>query len=226
MTVHRVKISRNLAGKKFPFDYLYLVKLEDKAHIASMFQYSIVMPVLEEMEYFLKNIRLETATKISHVRGVETTAMSQRKNSSLGTLIDFSQKWLAVIPLLPKIRSAKAGQTRNANYITAAGWLRYNTVTVPKVKGSKASKMSAGKRLLQAFDGQAVTDPENPAFNAQAYLQTPEKAIRPPCKMCPRVILHRAGSCNLGDAICYQELPLGIQEAAMKEEEFEEMTHE
>jgi hypothetical protein len=42
-----------------------------------------------------------------------------------------------------------------------------------------------------------------------AYLQTPEKIIRPVCVACPRFLENQAGKCQVGQPICYTSLALG-----------------
>lgn len=42
-----------------------------------------------------------------------------------------------------------------------------------------------------------------------AYLQTPEKVIRPVCVACPRFLEHQAGKCQVGQPVCYTSLALG-----------------
>ncbi len=43
-------------------------------------------------------------------------------------------------------------------------------------------------------------------FNPMSYLQVPGEKIRPPCLICPRMLAHEGGQCQLGDPICYESL--------------------
>lgn len=43
-----------------------------------------------------------------------------------------------------------------------------------------------------------------------AYLQTPEKNIRPICVMCPRYILHQSGECLPGQSVCFEPGNLAV----------------
>ena len=59
--------------------------------------------------------------------------------------------------------------------------------------------------------GRVITSRSKPSpFSNRAYLQTPHRKIRPICVVCPRVILHQNGECQLGEKVCFESLPLGL----------------
>lgn len=52
---------------------------------------------------------------------------------------------------------------------------------------------------------------KNEPLPMMSYLQTPEGNIRPVCAMCPRFIMHQNGDCKVGDKVCFEHLPLGLE---------------
>jgi hypothetical protein len=65
---------------------------------------------------------------------------------------------------------------------------------------------------LQWYEGRKAADHLNAGtpLPAMTYLQTPGKKIRPVCVACPRFIEHQNGDCHLGQRVCYESLPLGL----------------
>lgn len=220
MFIHKLRVSRAIAGKKLPFDLLYLVNFKDREHIENLFSYSIVMPLKSETLEMFEGLAIHKHVHQPHERGETQELFIHKEAPSLKTLLDFeNERWLCVIPLLPRTKKNGEGM-RHPAYLTARKWkLADNTLSVMGA--------SARKRLSKVLAAKMPTETPyarspNNAFNDQAYLQTPEKALRPPCLMCPRYILHTQGDCQLGDLECFGNLPLGIQEVAATATETEE----
>lgn len=89
-------------------------------------------------------------------------------------------EWVMAVPILPKWMNQNLPR-----YLVAAGWYG----TEPKTKKQKER-----------------TTP----FTNRAYLQTPTRKIRPICVLCPRMIMHQNGECQIGEAVCYENLPIGM----------------
>lgn len=215
MFIHKLRVSRAVAGKTLPFDLLYLVNFKDKEHIENMFGYSIVMPLKNETLAMFEELAIHKHVTQPHERGESTKEFHRTPEAgypTLKTLLDLdNERWLCVVPLLP--RSKKNGEgMRHPAYLTARKWkLADNTVNVVGASARKRFSRAVAKKIAQETP---IDRGGNNAFNDQAYLQTPEKAVRPPCLLCPRYILHTQGECQLGDLECFGHLPLGLQEIA------------
>lgn len=172
----RVKPSRI----KFAFDRVYILKYENRAVIKRMFQYSLVMPLHEELKAQFLKVSVHEIVDIPHARGWQA---DRHADPDLLRQITEDGTWIMVVPLLPQWWKAHGRPA----YLTARAW--YATA-MRRGKGAKAP-------------------PRPVAFPSMTFLQTPEKAIRPVCAVCPRFILHQAGQCQLGDEICYTSLTLG-----------------
>ena len=206
MNIHRIKISRTFAGVRVPFDYLYLVEYANLEVIERLFKFSIVMPLRGRMLQELQELSISQLSRNQHERTEHPTVKGF--DAKLKTHLDFENRWLSVVPLLPKMpRVAALGTPGHPTYLTAKRWGF-------KPRGKRYSRIATTEMVAPAYQ----------AFDDQAYLQTPGKKIRPPCLMCPRMILQQAGQCQLGDPICFEELPIGVVQAFTQDEETETVT--
>lgn len=207
MHIHSVRVRHTEAGRVFPFDRVYLVKNDDRGLVKNLFKFAIIMPLVGGTKALLQQVVVDARVIRGHKRAVEvnTFARGVEENTSYGVaeVLDLQKDdWLVVVPLLPR-KKEKSG-TVKPSYLTASRW---TTSPVAGTRKRATRKALKAKHLPLEEPVEAPT-----AFNQQAYLQTPEKDIRPPCLLCPRMIFQRAGECHLGDLVCYGHLPLGLKE--------------
>jgi hypothetical protein len=183
MNIYCVRVSKDQAGKTFPFDRVYLVKYDDRAVIEQLFRYALVMPVEQNIAKQLRDLDVSSSKARPFHRDDSATLTKAEWQKDIE-----NGEWVIVVPLLPKWMSKNMPQ-----YLTAERWFEGNT---QKVMRRNAKKYGTPVR-------------ESP-FSNRSYLQTPTRKIRPICVVCPRVILHQNGECRLGERVCFESLPLGI----------------
>lgn len=189
MQLYCLRVAQRDAGKTFPFDRVYLVRYDDRAVIEKLFRYALVMPVEETLLEQLGALKIDEAKNRPHHRDDEAALdVAEWQQALTGT------EWVLVVPLLPKWMHKNMPR-----YLTAEKWFNDHYP-------ADGQKLSRRRRRFSS-----KTTRESP-FNSRAYLQTPQKKIRPVCVVCPRVILHQNGECKLGERVCYESLPLGIQD--------------
>ena len=180
MHIYCLRVNQNAAGRNFPFDRVYLVKYDDRAVIDQLFRYALVMPVEEMLGKQLKALTIENAIDRPFDRDDDAKLTSSDWHEAIG-----SGEWVLVVPLLPKWMHKNMTQ-----YLTAERWF--------ETRNSRRR-------------GRVITSRSKPSpFSNRAYLQTPHRKIRPICVVCPRVILHQNGECQLGEKVCFESLPLGL----------------
>lgn len=184
MHVYNLRVKRQYAGKKFPFDRVYLAKNGEHKVFQKLFRYALILPVESELKQLLStDMVLQISNAIPFDRDDKAKGVTQDEWVAL--LED--GHWVMCVPILPKFVAGNLPR-----YLTAAGAYR-----LPKNSLARKKKVAGGAL------------PE--IFSSLTYLQTPEKNIRPVCVACPRFILHQNGECSLGESICYESLALGVQ---------------
>lgn len=185
--IYCLRVNKTVAGRSFPFDRVYLTRYEDREVLDQLFRYALVLPLEEKIKEQLLGLKIDRTKVHGFERdddAVLQTATWEREISE--------GEWVLAVPVLPKWLSKSVPR-----YLTAEAWFDAKA-------GAAASKNARRRRRSRVGTN-------NPSpFTNRAYLQTPQKKIRPICVVCPRMILHQNGECELGEAICYESLPLSL----------------
>ena len=185
MEVFCLRVGKDTAGKKFPFDRVYIVNYEDRAVIEQLFRYALVLPIEGALRQQLEAVKPDTYENLTFDRNDAESAPAKIDQTDWVALFKDGE-WIMVVPLLPKWMKKNIPQ-----YLIAETW--YSTHSV-HIRGK--GKVKSERR-------------ESP-FTNRSYLQTPHKKIRPICVVCPRMVLHQNGECQIGDKVCFESLPLGM----------------
>jgi hypothetical protein len=182
MEVFCLRVAYREAGRTFPFDRVYLVNYDNRDVIERMFRYALVLPVEGELRTMLEAVSLDQYVNRTFHRDDAENASTKLPAGAWVDMIK-SGEWILVVPLLPKWMHKNMPR-----YLTAENWY-----AATKAKGQRYKRVQR-------------TSP----FTNRSYLQTPHKKIRPICVVCPRMVLHQNGECQIGEAICFESLPLGM----------------
>jgi len=185
MEVFCLRVGKDTAGKSFPFDRVYIVNHDDRAVIEQLFRYALVLPIEGVLREQLESVQPREYRNRTFHRDDEENAAAKISQTDWKALFQ-DGSWIMTVPLLPKWMKKNMPQ-----YLVAEGWYARKT---EQVRGKGRVKQSSR---------------ESP-FTNMAYLQTPHKKIRPICVVCPRMVLHQNGDCNIGDKVCFESLPLGM----------------
>lgn len=180
-----LRVGKDTAGRKFPFDRVYLVHYDDRWVIEHKFRFSMVLPVEGVLLAQLEAVRPSKYTNRTFDRN-DHEGLPTKLDASDWTSLIRDGEWLLVVPLLSKWMAKSVPR-----YLVAESWYDQHTVYV-----SGKGKQRSAKR-------------ESPYTN-RSYLQTPGRKIRPICVVCPRMILHQNGECQIGEKVCFESLPLGM----------------
>jgi hypothetical protein len=197
-----VKIDRNTAGTKIPYDKLYFFRYEDRHLVPEVFSFALVMPVDDDMKHILSGLSTKYVRDYTYHKSPDTNLGTPTPfTETRGTQRAISDWWqahfeefdyenrVAVVPILPRAIRNKLAPT----YLASPRWFR-----------EIHARSRRNKRALNVLPAAKA------AISELAYLSTPFKApndkIRPLCSICPRLLLHVQGQCVPGQRICYSSL--------------------
>lgn len=188
-----VYLSKRRAGKIVPFTRFYLVNFDERHLIERMFKYSIVMPMNEA---YLDRVTKCTPVKLS-------------RHHIEATLVDDPADIMSA-------EERKARWTKLLGLDAGNEWV-FVFPLLPRGDQNFAPRdLGADWSVTSRKEGKRDTQP----FTELAYLQLPDRKVRPPCLICPRYLQQQAGECSLGQQICYTTLSLKSTDNA--EEVFDE----
>jgi len=180
-----LKIQRNLAGKEFPFDRVYLFQQADEALIPRILPYSMVLSLTAALRTMLTKVTKD------YKKGLVASAMTRSGTEELQRTLESSSlgdemqiplkhpgKWLVVVPMLWRMRSAK---TVWPQYLAAKARYRKGKHSLVKNRTPLLAKVVSSKSYL-LVDGQAY---------------------RPICLACARALESMQGTCQPGSETCY-----------------------
>lgn len=168
----------------FPFDLIYLVPHELKAHIPHMFNYCLVLSVSTPVQQALEKLDVHRVEHLTNKQRVHPllpehfsgTIMGQR---AMRTYVPQLNNYFLVVPIF------RTYQVESKQYGPAY------------IHASQHVSPAAARRVSTAT-----------LLDDYTVLYALGKAIRPICRACPRHLLHINGKCNLGDEECYSSLVL------------------
>lgn len=185
MEVFCLRVTKAVAGKKFPFDRVYLVNYDHREIIERLFRYALVLPVEDTLLARLREVSPDRYINRTHDRDDKENTPHKASQKDWLNLIKEGE-WVMCVPILPKWMSKNMPR-----YLTAEGWYRRKMKRVAK-------------------KGKVALEPNASPFTNRSYLQTPDRKIRPICVVCPRMILHQNGECQIGEDVCFESLPMGV----------------
>jgi hypothetical protein len=200
MEIHSLRVKRDEVGKKFPFDRVYLVKHDDRGAIKQMFRSALVMPVDGDIHKMLKSLEVDIVVERPNARDDDASAPRAPKPDELTKLLA-KHDWHLVIPILSK-------WLRNHEAVTGKKESR-SALPVVDDTGQNAPRYLMSGRWYRGRHSR--TRQETPVLPSSSYLLANGKEIRPICVACPRMIQHQNGECQVGQAVCYDSLSLGIK---------------
>lgn len=196
MDVYCLRVHRNLAGRNFAFDRVYLAKNGEHGVFKQMFRYALILPVETNLKsLLLDTVKIDNGVTHEFNRNDKAEGITHAMWTGLLAVSD----WVMAVPILPKFVASNLPR-----YLTAAGKYRSSTQATTEVT---KSLVRGRRRRMRTVSPGAVEEP----FPSLTYLQTPEQNIRPVCVACPRFIMHQNGHCRLGEPICYDSLGMGLQ---------------
>jgi len=197
-----VKVHRNQAGTKIPFDKLYFFPKSRTDTIPKLFGYALVLPCEKSLLDELTRLIPKEVSAYRHRRDDALLKKSTALDGRSATLAAVQTWWtenilkpydltdrVVVVPVL----TSKVRKKVNPRYLVTPKWF-----DAPKAK----SRRRRGAVAKPAEPKQALSD--------FAYLATPKPAphdkILPICNVCPRQLLQLQGACSPGQAICLKAL--------------------
>jgi hypothetical protein len=200
MEIHSLRVKRDEVGKVFPFDRVYLVKHDDRGAIKQLFRSALVMPVDGDIQKMLKALSVDIVVERPNARDDDASAPRAPKVDELAHILS-KHDWHLVIPILSK-------WLRNHEAVVGVKEGR-SALPVVDDAGQEAPKYLMSGRWYRGRHSRPRQD-KSP-LPSSSYLLANGKEIRPICVACPRMIQHQNGECQVGQAVCYDSLSLGMK---------------
>jgi len=178
-TAFIIRVDRKIAGRKIPFDKIYLFRKQDQQRLPSIFNSAMVFPLTKRFVAQIKNVLKdykEGYKMFPHLRGCEDSLQRRIEHDN------FVENWNDFVALVPVL-------------FTREG----NATVEKKKKGHK--KEATFPAYLVACGASAVL---RRALSARAYFISEGKIVRPICLMCPQHQRFLQGQCHLGEKDCYR----------------------
>jgi len=194
--IHRayiMRIDRNSAGVKIPFDKVYLFHKNDKETLPKIFRDALVFPITQ---HWVEQIQKVIGPGGSGVAAYKAFAFNRFgedylikhvvKHNPVEGIEEEQRNYYAVVPVLFTkygCRSIKVARRRGRKKVAS-----YPAYLI--ARPTQMRTVALAKRLL----------------SARSYFLLDGRAIRPICLMCPRHQYFIQGQCTLGELDCYTHL--------------------
>jgi hypothetical protein len=190
----KVRIDQTLI-KKFPFDLVYLVPVEQREVIPHLFPWSLCFTITPELHELLEAPISDIKFSTRYPAKSRPVALQGSNEDLVQELSDVSGYFL-VVPVLGLEQRRRRHDAPRGNKIPAY-------LTALRHAGTDNTNVYAH------------------LFTPDTILFSPDGAVRPICRMCPRSMLNLQGKCHLGSTACYTSLVVRKGPKALDDEVLE-----
>lgn len=187
-----LRVERNSAGMRIPFDKMYFFKKEDEILFPRVFKDAMVFPVntqlAKQIDETVRQSKELPLRAFPHARSQEQKLLeTATQDHPFGKIVSKRKEYLALVPVL---------------------FTRYGS------KLLKESKRRKGRRKHSVFPAYLIARPNREAtidmlrraLSVRAYFILGGRVVKPICLMCPRHQYWLQGACHIGEDNCYTHL--------------------
>lgn len=192
--MYKLRVGRSDQGKRTPFPLMYFFKQTEFHAFRRAFPTFVGFPARHASSIKWDEIK---------VHYVDDKELDETKTvlDVIPDLLDERIKWGVGIPIL-----------------AVSNWGKLYHPDEDDVKGLQADfdeleaadQVTCAKFLVSKTWGNYVKKGNQPvprpAYPMTAYLVDQNQVHTPLCNACPRVLLHEAGQCHIGDEVCFKHL--------------------
>ena len=193
--MYKLKVYQHDVGKRSPFPLIYLFKQAEFEEFRQGFETFIGFP-----------IRHHGGVKWGELRIHEINGEKNKDKKTLREIVpdlfDPQVKWQVAVPILALQRY---GQLAVPN-AEEKGLINQATVKADEEGRPYAAFLTAQKWGNWRAEKVGAEPRPHPAYPRTAYLVTRDEVFVPVCNACPRVLIHEAGGCHIGDQVCFTHL--------------------
>jgi hypothetical protein len=200
-----LRINRNVAGARFPFDKVYFFKKEAKQHLPRVFSHALVIaPTKPFIEMVSESIA--SSCKVGKVypmrrRDEEVMGKVIAEELPIHDVVANYKNYMALIPILFLTNHKKKTQI-NPAYLYASRKPRPARRPTRNWQG-KYTKQSGTK--VERSDHNMYRMMHN-AFTSRSYFLMEGEKFQPVCIACPNNLLMITDQCRLGSSTCFEKL--------------------
>ncbi len=198
-----LRVNRNAAGSRFPFDKIYFFKREAQEHLPRIFRCALVVvptkPFIAMVSAAAEAFKCNPG-KVYPMKRKDEEKMAQMMKDELpihDVIVNY-KNYVGLVPIL------YLQHDKNPKEI------------VPEYMHASKKPRPANYRPAKAKKGQKSTVPERSTsnmrrmfqdtFTSRSYFLMDGEKFSPVCTICPNSLLMVTGACHLGDQTCFEKL--------------------
>ncbi len=199
-----LRVSRNAAGARIPFDKIYFFKRESQEHLPKIFRCALVIVPTKPFVELVKDTIQTHSCKVGKVyplkrRDEEQALQAMRDELPIHDIINNYKNYVGLIPLLYLQNDDKPKEIA-PQYIRA---------TALKPRPSNVSRSGKRGRTGKEHNDLATANMRSmfqDTFTARSYFIMDGEKYQPVCTGCPNSLAMVTGQCHLGDHECMEKL--------------------
>jgi len=197
-----LRVNRNAAGSRFPFDKVYFFKKESCAQLHKIFRFALVIPSTKCFVHMLKDTVKAYPCEVGKVypmkrRDEESTLRMISEELPINDVVHNYKNYVGLVPILFS-RNDKVAGNIVPSYMHASLKTPPNTGYRSRVARSKISSYELANRNMQSMIRDSV--------KSDAYFIADGEEYQPVCSICPNSLANIVGDCQLGVPLCFDKL--------------------
>ena len=202
-----LRLNRNVAGAKFPFDKTYFFKKEARKHLPRIFRSALVIAPAKSFAEMLGKIVVEplcAAGKAYPIRrrDEETTLQTMKEELPIHDVVSNYENYLGLVPILFL-------QNRSKPSDITPRYLHADMKIVPgqswrRTRNKRRTRYTAQEVENRALDN--MQDMLQDVFTSESYFLIDGEEYQPVCTACANSLAMVTGQCHLGGGNCLENL--------------------
>lgn len=206
-----LRVNRNAAGVRFPFDRIYFFKKEAREHLAKIFSCALVIvpskPFIALLSDTIKTYSCEVGKVYPMKRRDEEQSLHKMESElPIHDVVVNYENYLGLVPILylQKVSRQKKADPEK----TMPAYLRAKLKPPPGhswrqsvSRRTSSAGLSTGERAMANMRNMFQD-----TFNAQSYFLMNGEEYQPICTVCSNSLAMVTGQCHLGEERCFEKL--------------------
>lgn len=199
-----LRVDRNAAGARIPFDKIYFFKREAQEHLSRVFRCALVVVPTKPFIEMVKNTIQTHSCKVGKVypmkrRDEEQSLQMMKDALPIHNIVDNYKNYVGLVPMLYLQNDSKPKEIQP----------QYMRATAMKPKPGSISRRGKKGVTAQLSIDRAHANMRSmfqDTFTARSYFIMDGEKYQPVCTGCPNSLAMVTGQCNLGDRECLEKL--------------------
>lgn len=194
-----LRVGRNSAGVRFPFDKVYFFKKEARKCLTRIYRCALVIVPSKTFIELLTDTTQHHACSVGKVypmqrRDEEQCLRQMHQELPISDVVSNYKNYLGLIPIL-FLQNRNNPEKISPQYLRAT--LRDKARRIRKKKSAAQAATDASDNMLDMFQD---------TFTSDSYFIMDGEEYSPVCAVCPNSLGMVTGQCRLGGNMCFDKL--------------------